>query len=74
MANGYCTECGGNINLGNKPREGQIACCNKCGATMVVVNLSPIELEWMIDDATEEMDEETKFKYDIDFDFRHSWS
>jgi hypothetical protein len=40
---------------------------------MVVANLSPIELEWMIDDNVEDVDDWTKFKYDVDFDFGHSW-
>jgi hypothetical protein len=52
MAHGYCSECRGNINLGKKPRKGQTACCQKCGARMVVVHLSPIELEWQMDEST----------------------
>jgi hypothetical protein len=62
MANGICTECRGNINLGKKPRKGQIAYCNKCGAYMVVANISPIELEWMIDDDVGEAEEWITFK------------
>lgn len=62
MANGYCTECSGNINLGKKPRKGQAAYCQKCGASMVVVNLSPIELEWLNEADRREMDEWITFK------------
>jgi hypothetical protein len=56
MANGYCAECGGNINLGKKPRKGQHASCRRCGASMVVANLSPIELEMTFGDDTGDWD------------------
>lgn len=50
MANGFCTECGGNINLGKSPRKGGLYSCHKCGARMVVINLSPLELDLTYDE------------------------
>lgn len=50
MANGHCSECGGNINLGGKPRKGQVFPCVRCGARMVVLNLSPVELDLTYDE------------------------
>jgi hypothetical protein len=74
MANKYCTECHANIKLGKKPKKGQIVYCGRCGAYMVVANSSPIELEWMIDDDVDYVDDWMKFRYDVDFDLRCSWS
>jgi lysine biosynthesis protein LysW len=50
MAVGYCPECETDIKLGKAPRKGQRVNCWKCGADLEVVNLSPIELDWVYDD------------------------
>ena len=64
MANGHCSECGGHLTLGKKPRIGQITRCQLCGERMIVVNLSPIELGWICDDDTGGL-----FRYGSDFNF-----
>jgi len=45
MAKGYCMECDAVLNLGKSPRKGQRVNCFKCGATLKVTSLSPIELD-----------------------------
>jgi lysine biosynthesis protein LysW len=57
MANGYCINCENRIDLGKKPFIGQSVICNKCGADMEVIELSPIELDWVYGDY-EDIDEE----------------
>jgi lysine biosynthesis protein LysW len=51
MAKGYCTECNATINLGKSPRKGQRIVCFKCGASLNVTNLSPIELDLTFDES-----------------------
>jgi lysine biosynthesis protein LysW len=65
MANGYCTECAGNIKLEKKTRKGQIVLCHKCGARMVVVNLSPIELDLTFNEDSGGWD---NYDYYLEFD------
>jgi lysine biosynthesis protein LysW len=50
MATGYCPECDSDIELGNPLRQGQLITCSSCGAYLMVVSESPIELDWAIED------------------------
>ncbi len=50
MAQGYCPDCDSDIKLGGDPRKGQKVTCPSCGAYLEVVGLSPIELDWALDD------------------------
>ena len=42
-----CPECGGAIPAGGEPREGQQITCAECGARLEVINLLPLELDWV---------------------------
>ncbi len=53
MAKGLCPACNLSINVGPSPRKGQTVSCPKCRAQLEVLNLSPIELDWAYDEATE---------------------
>ena len=57
MANGYCINCENRITLGKKPFISQRVICNKCGADLEVIDLTPIELDWVYGDY-EDIDEE----------------
>lgn len=61
MAKGYCPECDEPIRLGDRPSKGQKVTCPACGAYLEVVALSPIELDWAID-------EDEDFDYEDDFE------
>jgi hypothetical protein len=50
MAKGYCIECEVPLKLGNSPTKGQRVTCVKCGAFLQVVGISPIEMDWAMDD------------------------
>jgi hypothetical protein len=57
MADGYCVNCENKIYLGKKTFISQRVVCGKCGADMEVIELSPIELDWVYGDF-EDIDEE----------------
>jgi lysine biosynthesis protein LysW len=69
MLNVHCMECKAMIHLGNHPQKGQIIYCNQCGARMVVVKLSPIELEWLFDEGYDDWP-----RYHFDFKYFDSWN
>ncbi len=50
MAKGCCLNCGKVLHLGKKPRKGQYILCYACGADLRVAQLSPIELDWTLND------------------------
>jgi hypothetical protein len=45
MAKGYCPLCKTQLNLGGAPRKGQGTKCTRCGASLKVSALSPIEMD-----------------------------
>jgi lysine biosynthesis protein LysW len=47
MAVAYCLECRKSIDLGARPHEGQRLICSECGARLEVINLKPLELDWV---------------------------
>ncbi len=64
MSKGHCPECSATISLGKSIRKKQSVQCFRCGAELVVANLSPIELDWEYE-TEEEVDEETEEFIDV---------
>jgi lysine biosynthesis protein LysW len=58
MAVAYCLDCGERIYLGNRPRVGQAAFCQHCGADLEVTNVSPLILGWTDDLVIQDREEE----------------
>jgi alpha-aminoadipate carrier protein LysW len=56
MAVATCPDCGNEISLGPKPKEGQTVTCPDCGADLEVISLDPLELDWAYSDVEEEWD------------------
>jgi uncharacterized paraquat-inducible protein A len=46
MSKGHCPECSATISLGKTIRKKQRVQCFRCGADLVIANISPIELDW----------------------------
>jgi alpha-aminoadipate carrier protein LysW len=46
MATSMCLDCGRSIDLGLKPKEGQIVTCPMCDADLEVISIDPLELDW----------------------------
>ena len=46
MATAFCLDCGYSVSLGSQPMEGQMITCPNCDASLEVINLDPLELDW----------------------------
>lgn len=66
MAKGYCPECDAPLQVGKSPRKAQRISCYKCGSSLVITSISPIELDWALGD---EGDNDTTYEYDSDPDY-----
>ena len=64
MGYATCPSCEAKINVG-KPKMGQQIVCPSCDEVLEVVWLSPVELDWPIDDEEYDDDEDTD---DEDYD------
>jgi predicted Zn finger-like uncharacterized protein len=60
----FCPECDTPIDVGDSPFIGMKVKCRKCSANLEIINLSPIELDWIDDDYGEIVDEQFKKRYD----------
>jgi lysine biosynthesis protein LysW len=49
----YCPECDGDLKFQSSPRKGDMITCPSCGAYLEVVGLSPIELDWVLEEDQE---------------------
>lgn len=47
-----CLDCAEPIALASRPLLGQKIVCGRCQATLEVINLEPLELDWAYDDPT----------------------
>lgn len=45
----YCLDCEHEIDLGSHPEVGQKITCPNCGVRLEVLNLEPLELDWVYD-------------------------
>jgi alpha-aminoadipate carrier protein LysW len=74
---GYCPDCDARITL-KSPQLGQQVICRACGAELEVVDLSPLELDWALDepydddDEYEYVDDEEYYDDDEDDDFAYA--
>lgn len=64
MAVGFCPECGQGIQLGAQPHESQRAICNECGASLEVISVRPLELDWVYNEPDEDWDLEEEWEED----------
>ena len=61
-----CPECGSFVSFKREPDLGQIVTCSQCGESLVIVELSPLELDWA-DDYDDEYGDDGWDDYD-DYD------
>jgi lysine biosynthesis protein LysW len=57
MAMGICLGCDEDIRFPGRPRLGQMVTCHRCGAHLQVIDVNPLELDWMFDEEDLEDDE-----------------
>ncbi len=54
----FCPDCDSEIYFSRRPRLDQVVVCQECNATLTVVEMDPIVLEWAM--------EEDDYNYDDD--------
>jgi lysine biosynthesis protein LysW len=64
MAAGTCPDCGSPIAIDAARQRGDRISCPACGADLQVSALSPVELDWAIDDP----DDEVKLDFEAEED------
>ncbi len=75
MSESLCPECDSEVKLGKTVKLGQQARCGSCGADLEVVSLTPVELDWVLeeeefdDDDFDYNDEDEEFELDYDEEF-----
>ena len=56
MAITICPGCDEDIRFPGRPRLGQLVTCHRCGARLEVIDVGPLELDWIFED--EDLDSE----------------
>jgi lysine biosynthesis protein LysW len=69
MSVALCPDCEEGINFGSRVRIGQRVTCPHCGADLEVIELTPLELDWVYEDADWEEEEDD----DDDDDSEDDW-
>lgn len=65
MAVAFCLECGNTITLGTRLHEGQQLICTECGARLEVINVRPLELDWVYAEPYHDPQEYWQIKHDL---------
>ncbi len=58
MAIAFCNDCEEPISLGPNPKVGQRIVCSHCDAELEVISVSPLALDWALDETGEEWEGE----------------
>jgi lysine biosynthesis protein LysW len=72
MPTAICPECDADVKIDINPRKGMQVTCRSCGTFLEVINISPIELDWIFDDADDidyDLDDDDDDYDDDDFDY-----
>lgn len=54
MVKGICPECDAAVPFEAAPKRGQQVTCPSCGATLTVLTVSPLELDWAFEEPFDE--------------------
>jgi len=65
--NGKCPMCGATVRLKSTAKKGDIIYCQACDAELEIVNTSPVELDWPLEDYVDEFEFEMN-DYDSGYD------
>jgi lysine biosynthesis protein LysW len=58
MASAYCPDCDGRIVLNSAPRIGKRLVCPHCDAELEIIDLDPIELDWVYEESDDDWDDD----------------
>jgi hypothetical protein len=67
MLMGACPECDSDVPFSSEPMMGQRVLCRRCRAVLLVIGLTPIELDWAYIEPLRDLDHKG---VDIRFDDR----
>jgi lysine biosynthesis protein LysW len=65
MAVAFCLECGNTITLDARLHEGQQLICTECGARLEVINVIPLELDWVYAEPCHDPEEYWHIEHDL---------
>lgn len=68
MASANCPDCNQKINLGQKPKKGQLLTCPYCNTDLEILSLSPLELDYALYDDYDDDWEDDELDEDDDWD------
>ena len=57
-ANAYCPDCDGRIAFNPVPKVGKRLTCPHCDAELEVIDLDPVELDWVSDESDEDWEDD----------------
>jgi lysine biosynthesis protein LysW len=49
MKTTFCLDCEKEVELGSNPTIGSRVICPRCGVVMEIINVEPLELDWVFD-------------------------
>lgn len=49
----FCLECERELDLGNQPQIGQRVKCEYCEVQLEIINIEPLELDWIYERGTQ---------------------
>jgi lysine biosynthesis protein LysW len=61
MAVTPCLDCGCMINLGPEPQKSQMAICPRCGSDFEIIELNPLDLDWISSKLEDDRDIDLRF-------------
>lgn len=65
MSVATCPECGTPVEIGVSPKLGDPLTCHNCAARLQISSLTPLELDWALDDP----EDEVKLDYQSEDDY-----
>lgn len=68
MALAICPSCGEDIKITGRTRTGQKLSCPHCDAWLEVIEVDPVELDWVYDEFDEEDEEDEEWDLDEEWD------
>lgn len=68
MSTVLCPECDEKIRMPGRPTLGRRFACHNCGVELELINLDPVELDWVYNEPDED-DTDPDWNWDDDDDF-----
>jgi lysine biosynthesis protein LysW len=70
MAFAYCPECGARASVGRLPKVGRMVFCECCDAGLRIVDLNPLQLDWVAETSDGGWDEDWEVEVEVQRAYR----